>query len=717
MVSLKIPFARWLTALGVAGVVACLPPPARAAEAPTEADIVVFGGTSAGIIAAIQAVKMGKPVALVESSTHVGGLTTGGLGATDIGNKAAIGGLSREFYRRVARHYAQPTAWKLETAEEYFRRRGSGQAAASELSGPDATMWTFEPHVAAAIYSNWLAEVKVPVQTGKRLASVQKEGSRIVSFTTEDGTVYRGKMFVDATYEGDLLAKAGVSFHVGREANATYGETLNGIRAETPKHQFIVPVDPYVKPGDPASGLLPFIQGHGLGGEPGEGDHRVQAYNYRLCFTTNEANRLPNTPPADYAPARYELLARYLEALVAAGRKPNLGMFWHPIWMPNHKTDINNNGGFSTDAIGMNWSFPEASYAERERLNTEHESYVRGFVYFLGHSPRVPENMRAEMSRWGPAKDEFLSTRGWPSQLYVREARRMISDVVMSERHCRYQEVAPDSVGLAAYNMDSHNVQRIVRDGRVENEGDVQVPPMRPYPISYRSIIPKASECENLLVPVCLSSSHIAYGSIRMEPVFMILAQSAVTAAALALDASVPLAQLDYAKLRERLLADGQVLDWRVTRGAGAATARHPLVVRYPQAILCDDEEARHVGNWIPGSLAGVPVIGHGYVHDGAAGDGQASLHFSRGLGAARYEIHLLYPPHPNRATNVAVTVIAPGVPERTLQVNQRVADALGGVSLGTVTLADPSGIEVRVSNRGADGFVVADAVAFVPVP
>jgi len=717
MPTTPLPSRRWLATLALTLLAALPPAPASAASAPLEAEVVVFGGTSAGIIAAIQTAKLGKRVVLVEPSTHLGGLTTGGLGATDIGNKAAVGGLSREFYHRVAQHYAQPGAWKLEPAAEYFRNRGSGQAAASELSGPNATMWTFEPHVAAAIYSNWLREAKIPIQLGQRLASVQKNGRRITGFTTEDGTAFRGKMFIDATYEGDLLAKAGVSFHVGREANATHGETLNGICATTPKHQFAVPVDPYVKPGDPASGLLPFIQGEGLGGKPGDGDHRVQAYNYRLCFTTNAANRLPLSPPADYHAARYELLARYLEALVAAGKQPNLGQFWHPLWMPNHKTDINNNGGFSTDFIGMNWGFPEASYRERARLEAEHESYLRGFLHFLASSPRVPANIRAEMQTWGPCKDEFASTAGWPVQLYVREARRMIADLVMAEQHCRGQSVVTDAVGLAAYNMDSHNCQRIVRNGRAENEGDVQVPPMKPYPISYRAIIPKAAECENLLVPVCLSASHIAYGSIRMEPVFMILAQSAATAAALALDDAVPLPQLDYAKLRARLLADGQVLEWKNTSAAAAPAAKHPLLVRYPEAILSDDEDARHVGNWQPGSLTSAPTIGPGYAHDGGAADGQAALIYARELAAGSYELFLLYPPHANRATNALVTVTAPDSSEKLIRVNQRNADALGGTSLGKIALAQPGRVEVRLSNRDASGHVVADAVAFVPLP
>lgn len=534
----------------------------RAAE-PVEVDVCVYGGTSGGIAAAIQAARMAKTAVLLEFDQHIGGLTTGGLGATDIGNKAAIGGIAREFYSRIAEHYAKESSWIYEQPSDYFARRAGSQTKASDpLTAPpgERTMWTFEPKVADATFHAMLREAGVPVRYHQRLASVRKRGGRIQSIRMEDGSEYRAKIFIDATYEGDLMAKAGVQYHVGREANAVYREKLNGVRAETPKHQFIVPVDPYRRSGDPSSGLLPFIQ-RGVLGKPGAGDDRVQAYNYRLCFTTNEANRLPVTPPPKYDPADYELLARYLEALVQAGKKPQLSQLWNPIWMPNHKTDINNNGGFSTDFIGANYAYPEASYKDRARMEREHENYTRGFITFLATSPRVPENIRAEMQRFGLCKDEFQDTGGWPNQLYVREARRMISDYVMTEHDCRGARVADDPVGLGAYNMDSHNAQRIVRNGRVENEGDVQEP-VKPYPISYRSLVPKRQQCENLFVPVCLAASHIAYGSIRMEPVFMILGQSSATAAAIAIDENIPVQQVSYAKLRERLLADKQVLAW-----------------------------------------------------------------------------------------------------------------------------------------------------------
>lgn len=495
------------------------------------AEVCVFGGTSGGVAAAVQAARMGRRVVLAEAGFHLGGLSSGGLGQTDIGNKAAIGGLAREFYRRVGRHYGREEAW------------------------------TFEPHVAEQVFFDLVNEAKVPVYFQQQLKSVRKEGARVVEIAMAGGKVFQARMFIDASYEGDLMAGAGVTFTVGREANAQYGETLDGVRAETLQHQFLVAVDPWVKPGDLRSGLLPFIQ-PGDGGRPGNGDTAVQAYNFRLCLTQDQVNRRPIEPPADYDSGRYELLARDCEALVAAGRLPVLGDFMHIQPMPGGKTDINNNGGFSTDFIGSNGDYPSGEAATRTRIRREHEAYTRGLLHFLATSPRVPENVRREMQSWGLTLDEFRDTGGWPHQLYMREARRMVADYVMTERNCRASLPLPDAVGLAAYTMDSHNCQRLARGGRVVNEGDVQVGGFPPYPIAYRSIVPAASEGANLLVPVCLSASHIAYGSIRMEPVFMVLGQSAATAAVMAIEANVAVQRVNVPRLQARLCADGQMLAW-----------------------------------------------------------------------------------------------------------------------------------------------------------
>jgi hypothetical protein len=384
---------------------------------------------------------------------------------------------------------------------------------------------------------------------------VKMHGKDIIELTTESGRTYAGNVFIDATYEGDLMAEAGVSYHVGREACSVYGETINGVQTKNAtKHQFVKDVDPYVTPGDPASGILHGIDATGPGEEL-SGDHRVQAYCFRLCTTDVPANRRPWPKPADYDPAKYELLLRNFEA--GDHRVP-----WHPTWMPNRKTDTNNNFAVSTDYLGQNYDYPDGDYAARERIWQDHVNYQQGLLWTLANSLRVPASIREEFQRLGLARDEFVDNDNWPRQLYVREARRVVSDYVMTEHNCRRERVAEDSVGMGAYNMDSHNAQRYVNAaGFVRNEGDVQVA-VKPYPISYRSICPRREECTNLLVPVCLSASHIAYGSIRMEPVFMVLGQSAATAAALSIDDNVDVQQLDYSRLKARLEVDKQVLDF-----------------------------------------------------------------------------------------------------------------------------------------------------------
>ncbi len=542
------------------GALAIAVTPLPAAAETYSADIIVYGGTASGVAAAVQASRDGKSVVLLEFGTHLGGLTTGGLGATDIGNKAAISGIAREFYERIHSHYARPEAWKWTKPDDDAKTSGQDRSidpVAQKTGRP--TKWTFEPHVAMEVFKQLLAEAKVRPLFGQRLASVEKDGARITEIVMENGNVFRGKMFIDTSYEGDLMAKAGVSCHIGREGNAVYGETLNGVRAETPYHQFKVAVDPYVKPGDPKSGLLPYVQ-PGDGGMVGSGDRCVQAYNFRLCMTKVAANKVPWAKPPGYDEKQYELLARYLEACAAAGNLPSVGELMNPVMMPNGKTDTNNNGPFSTDFIGRNYEYPDGDYATRARIRKEHEHYIRGFLYFLATNPRVPQILRDEMNEWGLAKDEFVETDHFPPQMYVREARRMISDYVMTEHNCRWTRTVEDGIALGAYGMDSHNCQRIVKNGRAENEGDVQVGIRGPYPISYRSVVPKAAQCENLLVSVCLSASHIAFGSIRMEPVFMIVGQSSAAAAAVAIDHGVTVQNVSYEKLKTKLLSLGQII-------------------------------------------------------------------------------------------------------------------------------------------------------------
>jgi len=545
--------------------------PAEAQRQNIEYDIVIYGGTSAGIAAAIQSSLMGKSVVIIEPSTRLGGLTTGGLGATDIGNKQAIGGISREFYQNIKRYYEKPENWKWQKPEEYRQSRNK--------EGEDA-MWTFEPSAALKVYEEMMAPEKIDVVYRQRLNrknGVKKQGQKIVEIEMESGETYRGKMFIDATYEGDLMATAGVTYTYGRESNKEYGETLNGVQANdysitlrgtvsrnSVHHNFIDGVDPYIVKGDPSSGLLPFIVEGGPGID-GQGDKGIQAYCFRMTLTDHPENRIPFKKPDDYNELEYELLFRNYEA--AEGPIEEMYSYGDPLvpWinsaMPNRKTDTNNQKGFSTDFIGQNWDYPEASYEEREKITERHRSYQQGLMWTLAYHPRIPQKVRDVVSKWGTCKDEYEREDGWQQQLYIREARRMLSDYVMTQRNCEGFDVAEDPVGMAAYGMDSHNIQRYVdANGYVQNEGNVEAHGFPPYPVSYRSIIPKKGECSNLLVPVCVSSTHIAFGSIRMEPVFMVLGQSAATAAALTIENGTDVHALDYNILKARLLKDKQIL-------------------------------------------------------------------------------------------------------------------------------------------------------------
>lgn len=518
-----------------------------------EADVVVYGGTSAGVAAAVQAARMGKSVILVGPDVHLGGLSAGGLGYTDSGNTKSVGGLAREFYERMYQAYNQPAAWRWQRLSAFTNE---GQGSRSRVDA-EKTQWTFEPHVAEALFDAWVAEHKVPVYRNDwldREKGVVKKDGRIASVTMLSGRTFTAKVFIDATYEGDLMAAAGVSYHVGREANSVYNETWNGVQFEGIKHhrhRFMTPTSPYKVPGDPKSGVLPYVSTEPPG-KTGDGDRRVQAYCYRTCLTRNPANRVPFPKPDGYDPANYELLLRDL----LTGRKDFFEKF---DMIPNLKTDTNNHGAFSSDFIGMNYDYPDASYASRREILKAHENYQKGYYYFVANDPRVPAEIREEMAQWGLAGDEFKDNGHWPHQIYVREARRMIGQHVMTEHDTLNKSAVSDPVGMGSYTLDSHNCQRyITPEGFVQNEGDVGVHTKGPYKISYGSIMPKKAECENLLVPVCLSSTHIAFGSIRMEPVFMILGQSAATAAAFAVDGGTAVQDVDYPKLRDRLVADKQ---------------------------------------------------------------------------------------------------------------------------------------------------------------
>ncbi len=501
-------------------------------------DICVYGGTSAGVIAAYTAQKMGKTVLLIAPDSHIGGLSSGGLGKTDIGNKQVIGGLSRQFYQHLGKFYSEDESW------------------------------LFEPSAASKLFANYIEEGNLPVIYNRRISEVVKDGAKItqVKLVNTYGSVKQSqtinaKVFLDCTYEGDLLALAGVSYTVGREDNSVYNETYSGFQLpeyhkRSGFHQFPDNVSPYKVPGDPASGLVWGISTD-TARPTGEGDKKVQAYNFRICLTDDAGNMIPIKRPKGYDPSKYELLARLFVAQPNL-RKINDYFIWSE--MPNRKTDINNRGGFSTDMIGVNFNWPEASFEERRKIFNDHLSYTKGLLYFFVSDKRVPDTLRNFVSKWGYPKDEYVGNKNFTPQIYVREGRRMIGEYVMTEQNCTGKKVVEDPIGMAAYTMDSHNIQRIVVNGMVKNEGNVEIGGFKPYPISYQSITPKKAECSNLLVPVSLSSSHIAFGSIRMEPVFMILGQSAATAAVQAIDENKAVQDINYARLKEQLLKDKQIL-------------------------------------------------------------------------------------------------------------------------------------------------------------
>jgi hypothetical protein len=518
------------------------------------ADVIIYGGTSAGIIAAVQVAKLGKSVLVISPDKHLGGLSASGLGFTDTGDKSVIGGLARTFYQRVYQHYQKTEAWKWQPKVEYGNK-GQGTPA---IDGADRTMWIFEPHVAEQIMEDFVTENKLIIYKEEwldRKYGVEMSEGRIKGITTLSGKRFNGKVFIDASYEGDLMAAAKVSYHVGREANSVYAEQWNGVQALVFQHghHFKTKIDPYLIPGDKNSGLLKGISA-AKPGLNGTEDQKLQAYCYRMCLTNKPENRIAFPKPDNYNPKDYELLLRVF----------NSG--WNELFdkydpIPNRKTDTNNHGPFSTDFIGMNYEYPEASYEKRKQIIKAHEDYQKGLMYFMANDAGMPREIQTQLKNWGLAKDEFKDNNNWPYQLYVREARRMVSDFVMTENEVLGKKTVPNPIGMGSYSLDSHNVQRYVTpEGYVQNEGDIGVKAPAPYSIAYQAIVPKKSECKNLLVPVCLSSSHIAYGSVRMEPVFMILGESAATAAVLAIDNQQAVQDINYNTLRDQLLKQNQYL-------------------------------------------------------------------------------------------------------------------------------------------------------------
>lgn len=632
-----------------------------------DADVVVYGGAAGGVTAAVQTARLGKKVALVVFNNHLGGLSSGGLGQTDIGSNgnAYIQGMSREFYTRIGAKYGQ------------------------------GTKFTFEPKVAEAVFNEMVQQAGVPVYINERLASTQMLGLRIKQITMENGDVFRAKVFIDASYEGDLMKQAGVTYTAGREANSQYGETIDGIQRATSGNQLPSGIDPYVIQGNSASGLLPGVNADDAGPN-GSADTLIQAFCYRMCLTNVAANRIAVPQPGGYNEADYEILFRAIEA-------GQTGAFWKLDSMPNGKTDSNNSSGISCDLIGGNNNFVEADYATRDAIAKAHERWQRGLIWTVQNHLRVPAAIRSTWAQWGLPADEFLDTDHWPHQLYVREARRMVSDYVMTEKNCFGTVVATDSIGLGSYTMDSHNCQRIVSGGMVKNEGDIQKPVPAPYPISYRSIVPKVGQCNNLIVPWSLSATHISFGSIRMEPVFMNNGQSAGTAACFAIDDNVAVQSVSYPKLKAQMLADGQALTNGTIPGSD---------------IIVDNADATGVsitpaGGWTLSSATS-GYNGANYLHDGNTAKGTKSVQFTPTLPTSgSYEVFLRWTADPNRATNVPVDVTyAGGTTTISPLINQQ---ANGGqwVSLGIYSFSAGTTGNVTIRTTGTTGFVIADAVRF----
>ncbi len=635
----------------------------------TNFDVCIYGGTSAGVIAAYTAAKLKKRVILIEPGKRLGGLSSGGLGFTDIGNKYVVTGLSRDFYRRIGQQYG-----KLE-------------------------QWTFEPKVAEAIFQKYVSLGAFTVLYQNRLKKVVKKGTVIQAIelestiNNENGPVIKAQQFIDCSYEGDLMASAGVSYTTGREPNIMYNETVNGVQLFN-KHQFPDGVDPYIIPGKPESGLLWGISPDHLA-ESGSGDKKIQSYNFRICLTNNPSNRIDITRPNNYDSTKYELLLRYF---LAKPSKDLSGLLKIDM-MPHQKTDINNNGPFSTDMIGMNYEYPDGDYATRKKIVTEHANYNKGLLYFIGHDKKMPVEIRNMMLEWGYPKDEYPENDHWTPQLYVREARRMIGAYVMTQVNCQGKESVDDGIGMGAYAMDSHNTQRIVVNGMVKNEGDVQLYGINPYPISYRSITPKIKDCSNLLVPVCLSASHIAYGSIRMEPVFMVLAQSAAIAACQGIDKKISIQNIDIKELQNTLKTN-------------------PLVDESMPEILVDNDDVNCItinGKWKKEKTGGYgPSL---LLNTDSA---KASVKFTPTITTAgNFHIYMYYPKI-QKASAVTVVKIFDGTNTIIKKINKNDIIVVGQtsgewVSLGITDL--PAGINtyVEVLNSGADGVVAADAILFIP--
>lgn len=664
----------------------------RASAAVENFDVVIYGATPAGLSAGIAAAREGASVVVIEPTKWIGGMVTGGLASTDVGNERVIGGIAREFFTRAAE------------------------------SKPGTPLWKAEPRVNLATFATMVEEAGLRVVTQRRLKGISRDGTRLDSLLADDGTRYVGKVFIDATYEGDLMARARVSYLIGRESTEAYGESLAGFRPAPLRPRTVEQMaldSPSI--GGP-QGALNYVHGTpakipaldiaglalpGIGGEwlePGAADARTQAYNFRVIVTRTPENRVPFPQPAKYDPFRYELLGRLIDAY--PGIRFSKLVYLGPI--AGGKFDLNAIGlVVGTDHVGANEAYPDGDAETRARIWQDHVEYVQGFLWFLQNDPRVPAELRAQAAEWGLAKDEFTDNQHWPYALYVREARRMIGAYVMRQSDCTTDLKKPDSIGMGSFIMDSHAVQRLVdRDGSVIDEGNFDMP-VRPYHIPYRSLTPQQDACENLLVPVCLSATHVAYGSIRMEPQYMIMGQACGVAAVQALRSGKAVQQIDVPALQARLREQKGVLELAPPPGSVEAKDLPGIVV--------DDADAQFTGAWTASSSSG-GVDGF-YHHDGDESKGTKTARFeARVPKSGKYEVRLAYATAPNRATNAPVTVThADG--KKTFLVNQKRAPDLDKafVSLGTFRFTAEQPAVVTVTTEKTDGYVVADAIQLLP--
>ncbi|HEY3900704.1 MAG TPA: FAD-dependent oxidoreductase [Chthoniobacter sp.] len=662
------------------------------APAAEQCDVLVYGGTPGGLSAAIAAAREGASVTVIEPTKWIGGMVTGGLASTDVGNEKVIGGIAREFFMRAAE------------------------------SKPGTPMWFAEPQTNMATFQAMLKEAKVKVLTNLRLKAISRDGDRIESLFADDGHRYEAKVFIDATYEGDLMARAGVSYVVGRESRETYNEPLAGfqpapLRPRTveqmamdspsiggPKNAlgYVHGTPARISALDIAGLPVPGVSNQWL--DVGTGDSRTQAYNFRPILTRKPENRVPFPKPAHYNPGRYELLSRVIAAF--PGIRFSKLVYLAPI--ANDKFDANAIGlVVGTDHVGANYQYPDGDENVRTEIWQDHINYVQGFFWYLANDPAVPEDLRRQASEWGLAKDEFTDNHNWPYALYVREARRMIGAYVMRQADCTQRITKPDSIGMGSFIMDSHAVERLVNhDGSVIDEGNFDVP-VRPYQIPYRSLISEKSQCGNLLVPVCMSASHVAYGSIRMEPQYMILGQACGIAAVQALRGRKAVQDVDVPALQARLRELKQVLELPLPPGTVESKDLAGIVV--------DDSEARFTGEWQASSSSG--GIDGMYHHDENEGKGAKSARFeARVPKDGKYEVRFAYTTAPNRATNVPLKIThADG--EKQVIIDEKKAPEIDHtfVSLGVYRFTADQPAVVTVTTENTDGYVVVDAIQLLP--